>query len=173
MGKIILENSLQAFFFKQLQDYNAKFTDPLGKEFIYYSSNVMDQYALVENFFSNQDGKKTEKILGLKYLEALNKNDYERAKDLKEIGDIALLSCGYFSESLENKIVSEYYYYSLGKMAYSNLNGLIPVYLDKKYFFDQLSKIFDQLVSIIMIISKKFNELGQIRYQERYTIKAS
>ena len=153
--QIVLESSLQFFFYDLLQEFNRKFTRPLPNETIFYSSLVMDHYGESKNFFEVVDGKQREKILGIKLLE-LNQLPREKMKSsLKDIAETSLLVCGFFSDSLNRKIIDTKYYQDLGMIAYSRLNALEPEAYNVQAFYRHVSKNFNDIITLMNLAAEK------------------
>ena len=153
--KIILSANLKGFFFEGLTELNKKSLCPVPESVIYYSSDVLDKFALSQNFFEVNEGKVREKILGMKLLEASQVGRDEQKKIYKEVGDMSLLVCGYFSESVNKKIVDTQYYSQLGKMAYSHLNTVTPNFLDIPSFYGMVATCFESLTTLMTILATK------------------
>jgi hypothetical protein len=154
-NKIILSTNLKGFFFEGLSELNKKSLCPIPESIIYYSSDVLDKFALSEAFFETSDGKVREKILGTKLLEATQFSREEQRKVYKEVGDMSLLVCGYFSESVNKKIVDTQYYAQLGKMAYSHLNNVSPTFFDIPSFYGMVATCFESLTALMSIMATK------------------
>src|SRR3954470_8634658 len=107
--KIILASNLKGFFFDGLSELNKKSLCPVPESFIFYSSDVLDKFALSQDFFETTDGKVREKILGLKLLEAAQYPREEQRRIYKEVADMSLMLCGYFAESTHKKLVDTQY----------------------------------------------------------------
>jgi len=162
-NSLILETSLQGYFFQELQEVNKNSNAPLPKETIHYSSEVMGQFGDSENFFENAEGKIQEKILGIKLMEVAHHSDAQAKRVLKDVGDTALFLCGYFAESLNRKIIDVRYYQDLGKIAYNRLDSLIPSAYERDSFYRHLSQNFENLtvmIKVVSIKSQKNQELG-------------
>lgn len=153
--ELVLESSLQFYFFDQLQEINRKSTNPLPSETIYYSSIVMDKFGDSAQLFETVEGKVREKILGIKLLESNNMNREQQKRTLKDIGDTALLICGYFSDSLTKKLVDTRYYQELGQIAYQRLDSHIPSFYEMNSFYRILSASFENLTTLMSIMSRK------------------
>lgn len=153
--KIILTTNLKGFFFEGLSELNKKSICPVPESIIYYSSDVLDKFALSEDFFETTDGKVREKILGMKLLEASLHTREEQKKIYKEVGDMSLMVCGYFSESVNKKIVDTQYYAQLGKMAYSHLNNVTPRFLDIPHFYGMVATCFESLTTLMTLLASK------------------
>jgi hypothetical protein len=154
-NKIILAANLKGFFFDGLSEINKKSLCPVPESIIYYSSDVLDKFALSQDFFETSEGKVREKILGMKLLEASQFNRDEQKKIYKEVGDMSLLVCGYFSESVNKKIVDKDYYAQLGKMAYSHLNNVSPTFLDIPSFYGMVATCFESMTTLMTILASK------------------
>jgi len=156
--EIILETSLQSFFFDQLHELNRKSSRPLSQEAIYYSSTVLDKFSESNNYFETVEGRIREKILGLKLLESQNESKLKQKKILNDIGDTALFMCGYFSKSLNTKIVDSKYYSNLGISAYQRLNHLEPDFMEIPSFYLKLSGSFSAITDLISAVAHKLNK---------------
>lgn len=154
-NKIILSTNLKGFFFENLSEINKKSLCPVPESVIYYSSDVLDKFALSQDFFETSEGKVREKILGMKLLEATQVSRDEQKKIYKEVGDMSLMVCGYFSESVNKKIVDTQYYAQLGKMAYSHLNNVHPSFLDIPCFYGMVATCFESLTTLMTILATK------------------
>jgi len=152
---LILESSLQVFFYDHLQEFNKKSLSPLRNETIYYSSLVMDHFGESSKFFEQVDGKSREKILGMKYLEAGHLPKEKRKLAMKDIAETSLLVCGFFSDSLNKKIIDTKYYQDLGMMAYASLNALVPNAYDVPSFYKQMANSFSSVTLLMSLVAKK------------------
>ena len=152
---LILENSLQSFFFDELKLLNDKSFRPLPNELIYYSSLVMDHFGESQNYFEFSEEGVKNKVLGIKMMEAAHLSTGAQKRRYREVGDTALFLCGYFSESVSRKIIDVGYYHSLGVSAYKKLNILVPEVYDVENFFKQFSHSFQSVTELMGIVSQK------------------
>lgn len=157
-GQLILEHSLQTFFFDQLQEVNGKSTNPVAGEVIYYSSLVMDKFGESKEYFDFTEGRPKDKILGMKLLATMQKSKTQQRRELQDIGDTALFLCGYFSESLNSKIIDTRYYQELGQIAYEKLDHLIPHAYEVPSFFKLMAKGFGTLTTMMSIVANRFQQ---------------
>lgn len=154
---LVLEPNLQAFFFDRLNTVNDKSSRPLPKEMIYYSSMVMERFGKSENYFQESGaGRMSDKILGRKLLESGSLPKSQQPQELKDIGDTALFLCGYFSESLNRKLVDTSYYQRVGQSSYRKLDTLQPSLFDFDGFYASVAKLFTALATTIGIIAQDF-----------------
>lgn len=152
---LILESSLQVFFYDHLQEFNKKSLSPLRNETIFYSSLVMDHFGESSKFFEQVDGKSREKILGMKYLEAAHFAGEKKKAAMKDIAETSLLVCGFFADSLNRKIIDVKYYHDLGTMAYSSLNSLVPTAYDIPSFYKSMASSFSNVALLMNLVAKK------------------
>lgn len=164
--EIITVPSLQTYFFDVLSDFNKKAPCPIPQEIIYYSSDVLNKFALSQEYYDLREGKIREKILGTRLLEATQVSREEQKKIYKDVGDTALFLCGYFAESTHKKLVDANYYSQLGRSAYSNLNGVVPRFFDIPCFYSMLSTSFGSMVNLISKVASldRFGEENHIQY---------
>lgn len=155
-SQIIIENSLQSYFFEKLSKLNDALANKLPMETVYYSSYVLNKYSLSEDFFEIVDNKVSEKVLGRMLLESQQVDKNQRREVLKEVGDTTLCLMGVFSDSINNKILDESYYVNLGVTAYDQLNSLNPSYMDIPDFYKKLSTSFRDVVRILTIFTDDF-----------------
>lgn len=153
--KIILSSNLQGYFFENLNELNKKSLCPVPESIIYYSSEVLDKFALSQEFFDYSDGKAREKILGMKLLEAMQMGRDEQKRIYKEVADMSLMVCGYFSQSTQKKLVDTHYYAQLGKMAYHHLNNCVPSFLDIPSFYAMIATSFESTTTLMTLLASQ------------------
>ena len=78
--------------------------------------------SLLADFMESK--KLTDEPLAITYLRALSSEKEMRARLLKQLGDIALFTSGFFSDSLTRKIVDIDYYIAMGETSYGNLAAI-------------------------------------------------
>ena len=154
---LVLESSLQGFFYDQLSLINNKSTRPLATEIIFYSSNVLDLYGDSKRYFEIVEGRVREKTLGIKLLESSQFSYTIQKKIVKDVADTALFMCGFFSDSIKDKIVDLSYYHQVGRDAYAKLNGLIPSFYEVNDFYKKMSLHFDGITNMLNIVSSTFS----------------
>lgn len=154
---LVLESSLQVFFYEHLQEFNKRSLTPLSNETIFYSSLVMDSYGDSGKFFEQVDGKAREKILGIKLLEASQLPKEKQKVAIRDVAETSLLICGYFADSLNKKMIDVKYYQDLGKIAYSRLNSITPQAYDVPSFYKKMANSFNGITLLMNLVSKKYS----------------
>lgn len=155
--KLVLESSLQIFFFDHLQEFNKRALNPLRQETIYYSSIVMDNFGDSAKLFEQVNNRAREKILGIKLMESSQFPKEKQKVILKDIAETSLFICGYFADSLNKKIVDARYYEDIGKMAYSRLNSFSPEAYDVPSFYKMMANNFGDVTLLMNLVSKKYS----------------
>ncbi len=158
---VILEASLQTFFFDELLKVNQKFESPVSKEKIFYSSLVMDKFSQSEHFFEKDGGKIRNKVLGVKLLEASHLPRNKKREMIKDVAETSLFVCGFFSDSLNRKIVDINYYKDVGQTAYEMLDGMIPSFYDIDSFYKSVSTQFETLAQLMKVVSDSTHKNAQ------------
>jgi hypothetical protein len=151
--KIVLKSSLKGHFFECLNELNQRSLCPVPESIIYYSSEVLDKFSLSTDYFEVSEGKVKHKVLGTKLLEATQLSREEQKLVYKEVGDMSLMVCGYFSESINKKIIDIHYYCQLGKMAYGHLNNVVPTFLDIPSFYSMVATSFESMTNLMSILA--------------------
>lgn len=155
-GRIITVPDLRSYFFQNLDEINNRSLCPVRQEAIFYSSDVLGKFAHSEVYFEITEGRMREKILGIKLLEAASVGREEKRRIYQDVGDTALMVCGYFAESVtKKKILDTSYYMQLGATAYSYLNGVVPQHLNVPSFFNVLATSFVPLATIISMLASR------------------
>ena len=162
MSSIILEQNLQGYFFDGLHKLNQKSLCPLPQSTLYYSSDVLDKFALSDTFFEYTEGRVKEKILGIKLLEATQYSRDDQKKIYKEVGDMALMICGYFAESTHKKLIDTQYYTQIGRTAYENLNSMKSTLFDIPSFYLMMSTCFESVTTLMSMMA------SESRYKDKH-----
>ena len=175
--ELIVETSLQTFFFVELTQVNQERSRPLPRERGHYSSIVLDQYGDSGKYFETVECKGRDTILGLKLLETCYMPKSSHVMVLKDSRDTALFLCDFFSASLNGRIVETSYYQQVGSSAYSKLNHLVPDVYETPSFYKQLSRSFSGVTMLMNIVAEKMTKPdqfeGMLLYIGDRNIKAS
>ena len=140
----------------------------MPQEFILYSSQVLNHYAISDKFFtSDGDGKVNEKILGIELLTAEQKSQKERRAIYKDIGDTILVQLGIFPKRVSKKSISEKYYIHLGKSAYAQMESLECSFYDIPHFFHLFSTSFEYIIELLLAMK----EITRFETFEQYLIE--
>ena len=161
---LITSASLNDFFYQKLSHKNREVRCPLPEEFIFYSSLVLERYATSDMFFSSDEGRVNEKILGIKLLESLHKNKDTKINDLKDVGDTILVQLGFFSNSVKKKLTNKTYYLSLAQNAYQELNTMDSQFYDIPNFYRFFASSLDKTIDLLEIVSNEFNQVEDAGY---------
>ena len=169
--KIQTERSILDFFYtyvkKSIKNQNIEITEISE----YYLVNLLADFALTQKAFKltgNDD-----RPLALIYHQAQLETANNKIKLLKELGDFSLFTTGFFSDSLNRKVIDADYYISLGKGAYENLSTIFKKFhkSDFTLLYYELAEKFVSITDIIAEISSdslsKWDD-GILRIYERW-----
>ena len=164
IDNILTSTCLSDFFYKDLSTRNKTTPCPIPEEFIFYSSLTLEKYAFAENYFDTSSSGVNEKILGLRYLESQRKVGEEKIVELKDIGDTVLVLLGFFSESINKKIISRDYYVSIARNAYSDLNNLDMQFYDIPNFYNLFGSSLQNTITLLEGMSQDFQNPNSEQY---------
>lgn len=135
----------------------------------YYLVNLLASVAKGEALPPSEPGY-DEMPLALLYARALQASRFERARLLRLMGDTALFVSGFFSDSLDRKLVDAAYYRAMGGHAYARLShdeaaGLSDV-------FSELAQRFSAFADVLAEVSEQSrltaSPLSTIQIYERW-----
>ena len=111
---------------------------------------------MTDNLYDDTDssGKKTRETLAELLLKASSAESREKIEKLKKLGDSTLYISGFFSESLQRKIVDVDYYVDMGKIAYGTLSSAVDEDTFSK-MYKEISYKFVDIVDVLSLISQK------------------
>ncbi len=101
-----------------------------------------------------------EKPLGIVIMEALHKNLFERARDLKAVGDLSLIFSGLYPEYLTRRTVDIDYFIQIGRRSYSLLSETYGPYRTKRDICNLYSMLVAEFISLIEILTEISGELN-------------
>lgn len=138
-----------------------------------YLTQLLKQYILTENLFDETDssGRKTRDTLAELYLRAHAVDLPERFELLKKLGDSSLYISGFFSDSLQRKLVDVDYYMEMGGVAYADLAGVSREQSNGQ-MFREFSVRFVEFVEVLNVIAQKSqvqNENNILRLFDLYS----
>lgn len=119
----------------------------------YYISTLLASFATSARF--------SDEPLAIKYLKALGSGRAEQAAMMRELGDVALFTSGFFSDSLKRSIIDVDYYVLMGVASYGFLaamyedmgrgdSGMVGLPL-----YGELSGKFIRFVDILSEVSER------------------
>lgn len=154
---IISQESLSQFFFKNLSNVNKKSICPVPEEFILYTSEVLDKYALSQEFFELDSGKVQEKLVGPRILEADRLSNNERIEVYKDVGDTVLVLLGLFKKRVEKKLLTQNYYLKMARSAYFSMGHLDCNFYDIPDFYNLFASSLERTIAVVETMFKSSN----------------
>lgn len=137
-----------------------------------YLVRLLEYYVPAGNFFDEvgENGRRRGSTLAETYLKAMNAEPTLRADMLKKLADRALYIAGFFSDSLQRKLVDVDYYNDMGMTAYSVLADSSREDLTAKVYREYATKFmnFTQILSTIALQARVQDEANIMRLYETY-----
>src|SRR5687767_91349 len=93
-----------------------------------------------------------DEALGVRFVKALGSGGVKQRDELREVGDLSLFISGFFSDSLNRRLVDVDYYIQLGECAYGSLARRDEALGE---VFDELSGKFTAFVDILGEVSER------------------
>lgn len=114
-----------------------------------YLATLLTRFITAENFFSKTaDGKPSEQLLVNLYAEYMQADTEQKKQVLQRLGDISLMVSGFFSDSLQRKLVDSDYYFGMGERAYLQLSDLQQS-KNSKNMYEELGAKFKPFSNIL------------------------
>lgn len=124
-----------------------------------YLASLLEQYLEATKLFEEEkmdgQGRKKPTTLAELYLHATNSESHQKFELLRKLGDRSLYISGFFSDSLQRKIVDVEYYADMGGTAFGILSDLSTKKDPLQAVFVTLSKRFMDYVEALTYISQK------------------
>ena len=150
-GGLIVSSDLEGFFREQVTDARNELGIELQEMVEYYLVNLLCDYSNPGDHQSLGD-----EPLALIYKRALEADAVDRISILKDLGDGALYTAGFFVESIQKSVVDVDYYITMGGHAYSSLGNLVSGYARGNTFseiYKELADAFPSLVHVLNFVS--------------------
>lgn len=123
-----------------------------------YLSNLLVEFMHTEVLFGKKEEDLREKPLALIYAEAMTSLSGGQIRLLKYLGDFTMFFSGFFSDSLQRKIIDVDYLITLGAIAYDKLHQRFHRKQEDRILselFSDLSGRFTTYVDILSEISEE------------------
>lgn len=138
-----------------------------------YLVDLLSHFVISDNLFSEirSDGRRRQETLAELYLRAQNSTEPVRFELLKKLGDTSLYISGFFSDSLQRKIVDVDYYVDMGGVAFSELRAMARED-ESQQVFGEFARRFVDFVEVLSRISqqsKMHSEANILRLFELYS----
>jgi len=97
----------------------------------------------------DDDTDEVDAPLALRLAHALERGGMEQRASLKQIGDVSLFTSGFFSDSLQRKLVDVDYYVNIGGFAYNVLSRY-----ERGTFSPVFAELADKFVGFVDVLSE-------------------
>ena len=150
MAETIVRSESPAEYFRELVDSAMQHQRVAANELTsFYVVNLLTGFMHLDRSASAGG----EEPLGVRFVKALGAEGAKQRDELRQIGDLSLFISGFFSDSLNRRLVDVDYYIRLGEHAYGSLarHGS-TVFGD---VFDELSGKFPAFVDVLGEVSER------------------
>lgn len=159
---LIVDASLGEFFRDEIAEARKRLGVRMIDSVEYYLVNLLCDY-----IHSGVRPLPGEEPLAFHYKRAIEATEVvDQIQHLRDLGDVALYSAGFFEESIESSLVDVDYYVSMGGSAYQNLAGIIGNQRNGEVFaemYQSMGADFPRLVGVL-----KHLEEGQLARSGSY-----
>lgn len=149
MAEALLRNESPTEYFRELVETAIEHQHLAVRELTsFYLVNLLAGYIHLDGSPAADD-----EPLGIRLVRALQAAGIAQREGLRQVGDRSLFISGFFSDSLNRRLVDVDYYIQLGERAYGSLArqgepGLAEVY-------DELSEKFTAMVDVLAEVSER------------------
>ena len=137
-----------------------------------YLVKLLEYYVPAGNLFDavDEQGRRTKSTLAETFLKAMNSEPHLRVEMLKKMADRALYITGFFSDSLQRKVVDVDYYAEMGVSAYGVLADHSREDLTAKVYREYAAKFvaFSEILTTISAQARIQDEANIMRLYETY-----
>ncbi len=165
-----LVKNFDAFFVDEIEAAEEKLQKSLSAHSKLYLLHLLKRLSKSDDFFYSDILQ--DKPLSIFLLEALQKNIFEKIRDLRIVGDLSLIFSGLYPEHLTRRLVDIDYFIDLGKKSYHLLSDTYSNYRTKNELFvlySQLVAEFLYLIEILTEISGDMHFMDESNLAKAYT----
>ena len=156
---LILSPSLGEFFREEITDARDGLGIELEECVEYYLVNLLCNYST-----SSERPLPGDEPLAFLYKRAIEAQDtIDRIQHLRDLGDLALYSAGFFAENIQSSMVDVDYYVSMGGNAYSGLANLVGGRRNGEgmaLMYNSLGSEFPVLVGLLNYVEERYLASG-------------
>jgi hypothetical protein len=149
MAEAIFRNESPIEYFKELVEAAMQHQQLAARELTsFYLVNLLAGFVRL-----NDVAQQNEEPLGIRLAKALQAGGSMQRDGLRRVGDMSLFISGFFSDSLNRRLVDVDYYITLGECAYGSLaRQTDDTFSD---VFDELSEKFSGFVDVLGEVSER------------------
>lgn len=121
----------------------------------FYLVNLLANFLKTDRLFTEQtDGSTAQEPLALMLARSVDAPRDEQVKTLRRLGDVSLYVSGFFSDSLEKKVVDVDYYANMGMTAYARVAAMSRA-AHVAELYEQLSRQFHAFVDVLGEVAER------------------
>ena len=173
--KLVTTQSLSEYFRDLLEGAMSRQQAPLGPVTEFYLVDLLSRFTDATVLYAQRpDGSLDEEPLALQLQRALEGSREEKVAALRKLGDSSLYVAGFFSDSLQSRLVDLDYYVAMGGTAYgalANMSRVRPVSGAFGSLYEELRDKFITIVDLFNEVSERVavtTNRGVVRLYERW-----
>jgi hypothetical protein len=148
MAEALVRSQSPVEYFRELVDAAMQHQRVSAQELTsFYVVNLLASFMHLDY----SPGAREDEALGVRLVKALAAQGAKQRDELRHVGDLSLFISGFFSDSLNRRLVDVDYYIQLGEHAYASLAGRDDPFGD---VFDELSGKFVAFVDVLGEVSE-------------------
>lgn len=157
--RLITSTSVRAFFQDSVTEAIHNQGVEATQDTVQYVVGLLTLFTRSEELYEQTADGPTVRPLALLYKDAVeSRNNDDRNRSLRRLGDVALFISGVFTDSLNRRVVDVDYYISMGGSAYGHLSDVLRGSLHGRALgqvFEELSTKFTEFVDILGEVSER------------------
>jgi hypothetical protein len=174
---IAITSDLVSFFTDEIDSISGRQGIKLSEHTVIYMGEMLARFNKSENYFVNasdpNERKKEFPTISLLWLEGLTAEFREKIQTMKKVGDLALMTSGFFPERLQKRLVDLDYYTAIGGRAYETAGQLRDSVLSERALncFFELAQKFSELTEVLRELNDQqllVTEQDQLKLYEKW-----
>jgi hypothetical protein len=149
MGEALVRSQSPVEYFREMVDAAMQHQRVSAQELTsFYVVNLLASFT----YLDHSPGARDNEALGVRLVKALGEQGTKQRDELRHVGDLSLFISGFFSDSLNRRLVDLDYYIQLGEHAYASLARRDAAFGE---VFDELSGKFMAFVDVLSEVSEQ------------------
>lgn len=157
-GNQLSQHSISEFFHGEVSRTAEELGNRCPADTQIYLAELLVRFSKAESLFIRWEGQLETEPLAFILKRALESDEDGRIRSLKQLGDMALFTSGFFAERVERRGMDVDYYIDMGGMAYANVATLAahrPQAMGYRELYEKLAQHFADLVDVLWEVADR------------------
>ncbi|MCA9522257.1 MAG: hypothetical protein KC609_14855 [Myxococcales bacterium] len=152
---VLSSTSLNAFFHSAVSETMKDMGVQASQFAEYYLVELLSTFATTNQLYSGTaEAASPDEPLVLLMKRAIEAPAEKRVQMLRRLGDVSLYISGFFSESLNRKLIDVDYYVSMGRSAYTQVQGLMQRHRHGDVFDTLYGELADKFIAFVEVLAE-------------------